>query len=85
MLQDYCKQTSREIRKLGVAPKPARRFARVILFIQVSVCCLMGLSELPSPVEKRSITGSGKWLSGARAGKVSPDFSGLRQSPLFWV
>jgi hypothetical protein len=63
---------------MGVAPKTAFRFAGVFLCIQVSVCCLMGLNEVSSPVEHSSITGSGEWLSGARAGMVSPDVSGLR-------
>jgi len=78
MPQDYCTKTSREIRKLGYAPKPARRFAGLILIIQVSLCGLMGICEFLSQVEHNRITGSGEWLSGARAGMVSPDFFGLR-------
>jgi hypothetical protein len=78
MKQDYCTETSRKIRDLGYAPKPARRFARLLLIIQVSMCGLMGIYEILSQVEHNRITGSGEWLSGARAGMVSPDFSGLR-------
>ena len=78
MVQDYFTQTSRKLRKLGYAPKTAFRFAGLFLCIQVSVCCLMGLYELSSPVENSSITGSGVYVSGARAGMVSPDCSGLR-------
>ena len=78
MREDYCTKTSRKLRDLGYAPKPALRFARFFLFIQVSVCGLMGIYELLSQVENISIAGSGEWLSGARAGMISPDFSGLR-------
>ena len=77
MTQDFCTKTSRKLRDLGYAPKPALRFARFFLFIQVSVCGLMGIYELLSQVENNRITGSGNY-SGARAGLVSPDFSGLR-------
>ena len=77
MREDYCTETSRKLRDLGYAPKTARRFARFFLFIQVSVCGLMGIYELLSQVENISIAGSGNY-SGARAGLVSPDFSGLR-------
>jgi hypothetical protein len=78
MIQDYCTKTSREIRDLGYAPKPARRFAGLFLIIQVSMCGLMGIFYVLSQVEHNRSTGSGEWLSGARAGMVSPDFSGLR-------
>jgi hypothetical protein len=77
MREDYCTKTSRKLRNLGYAPKPARLFARFFLFIQVSVCGLMGMYELLSQVENDQITGSGNY-SGAWAGMISPDFSGLR-------
>jgi hypothetical protein len=78
MTQDYCTETSRKIRDLGYAPKPALRFARFFFCIQVSVCSLMGIYELLSQVEHNRIAGSGEYVSGARAGMVSPDFSGRR-------
>ena len=78
MSLDYCTKISREIRKLGYAPKTALRFARFIFIIQVSLCCLMGINEILSQVEHNRNTGSGELFSGARAGTVSPDFSGRR-------
>lgn len=77
MREDYCTKTSRKLRDLGYAPKPALRFARFFFIIMMSVCGLMGIYYVLSQVENISITGYGNY-SGARAGLVSPDFSGLR-------
>ncbi len=78
MTQDFCTDTSRKIRKLGYARKPAIRFARFFFSLVMSVCGLMGMYYLLSQVETNRITGSGEWFSGARAGMGSPDFSGKR-------
>jgi len=78
MTQDFCTDTSRKIRRLGYAPKPAIRFARFFFSILMSVCGLMGMYYLLSQIENNQITGSGEWFSGARAGRGSPDFSGRR-------
>jgi hypothetical protein len=78
MRQDFCTQTSRKLRDIGYAPKPAFQFARFFFTIQVCVCGLMGMYFLPSQVEKLAIAGSGKGFSGPRAGLVLPDFSGRR-------
>jgi hypothetical protein len=77
MTRNFCTKTSRKLRDLGYAPKPALRFARFFFIIMMSVCGLMGIYYLLSQVENNWITGSGNY-SGARAGLVSPDFSGLR-------
>jgi hypothetical protein len=78
MTRNFCTDTSRKIRKLGYARKPAIRFARFFFSLLMTVCGLMGIYYLLSQVENNWITGSGEWFSGARAGMGSPDFSGRR-------
>ncbi|MEN6442442.1 MAG: hypothetical protein ABFC71_01645 [Methanoregula sp.] len=77
MLGNFCTKTARKIKKLGYARTVAVFYAGFFYSMMLLVCAVMGI--LSALVEQHNkATGSGKCTAGARAGRVSPVFSGIR-------
>jgi hypothetical protein len=80
MTLNFCTGTARKIRRLGYAHKVADRISRFCYIFMLFLRGLMGPIGIPSQVLIHQITGSGKFFTGARAGIISPGFSGLRHN-----
>jgi len=79
MTGNFCTLTVRRIRRLGYAPKRAIWLAGFFFFSLLSFCAAAGLLIVPQKGMDGWITGSGNYPSGARAGRGSPGFFGLRR------
>ena len=79
MTGNFCTLIARRLRRLGYAPKSAIWLTGFFFFSMLSFCAAVGLLIVPPEGVDGWITGSGKYPSGARAGRESPDFFGLRR------
>ena len=76
---NFCTRTARKIRLLGYAPQRAKWLAGFIFTSMLSLYGMMGVLDVRPEGGYGWITGSGKSLSGTRAGRGLPGFFGLRR------
>ena len=74
MIQNFCRQTTREFRRLGYAQKIAYRFAGYLTFLEMVVCGAMGALSNPSQEMYDGANGRGKFSPDARATIISDYF-----------